>query len=58
MYRRFSKKDVMEMTKRIADGGEQKKKVGWYPQRKVEKSQTQWKKYLIDFKRGLAENEV
>ena len=43
------KKDVLEMTIRIAvketveNNQKDAMKVGWYPQRKVEKSQAQWK---------------
>ena len=49
----INKKDVVEMTKRIAVKMMLKETVkknqkdammgGWYPQRKVEKSQAQWK---------------
>ena len=53
------KKDVVEMTKRIAVMVEDNQKdamknVGWYPQKKVEVSSTMEE---LDVKRELAENE-
>ena len=55
------KKDVVEMTKRIAgketvedNQKDAMKKVGWYPQKKVEVSSTMEE---LDVKRELAENE-